>query len=83
MKKKKATIKIKNEDDRCFQYAVTVALNYREIELHPEKVSIIKPFIDKYNLKGINCPSKIDDWKTFQKNICLAYISKINSNYEK
>ena len=51
MKKKKATIKIKNEDDRCFQYAVTVALNYKEIELHPEKVSIIKPFINKYNLK--------------------------------
>ena len=48
--------------------------------------------------KGINHPSKIDDWKTFEKNnptialnilyikekeICSAYISKINSNCEK
>ena len=33
----------------CFQYAVTVALNYGEIELHPETASNIKPFINKYN----------------------------------
>ena len=27
----------KNKDDKCFQYAVTVALNCEEIESHPEK----------------------------------------------
>ena len=32
------------------------------------KSSTIKPFINKYNWKGINHLSKIDDWKTFQKN---------------
>ena len=37
IKKKKATINPKNEDDQCFQYAVTVALNYGEIESHPER----------------------------------------------
>ena len=77
---------------------VTVALNYREIESHPEKVSYIKPFINKCNCKGINYPSKIDDWKMFEKNnpriafnifyikekeICPAYISKHNSTREK
>ena len=31
-KKKKATINSKNTDDKCFQYAATVALNYEEIE---------------------------------------------------
>ena len=31
IKKKKATINPKNTDDKCFQYAVTVALNYEEI----------------------------------------------------
>ena len=45
-----------------------VALNYRGIESHPERVSNIKPFINKYNWKGINYPSKIDDWRTFEKN---------------
>ena len=68
IKKKRATINPKNEDDKCFQYAVMVALNYGQIKLHPERVSKIKPFINKYNWKGINYPSKIDDWKTFEKN---------------
>ena len=27
--KKKATINPKNNDDKCFQYALTVALNYQ------------------------------------------------------
>ena len=28
----------------------------------------IKPFINKYNWKGINYSSKIGDWKMFEKN---------------
>ena len=63
-----------------------------------ERVSNIKPFTHKHNSKGINYSSKIDDWKTIEKNnatialktlyskekeICPAYISKINSNCEK
>ena len=48
IKKKKVTINPKNEDDKCFQYAVTVALNYGETESQPEKVSNIKPFINNY-----------------------------------
>ena len=30
IKKKKTTINPKNEDDKCFQYAATAALNYEE-----------------------------------------------------
>ena len=39
---KKAKINPKNKDDKCFRYAVTVALSYREIESNPERVSKIK-----------------------------------------
>ena len=31
LKNKKATINPKNKDDKCFQYALTVALNYEQI----------------------------------------------------
>ena len=48
MKKKKATINPNTEDDKCFQYVVTVALNYAYIESHAERVSNIKPFLNKY-----------------------------------
>ena len=34
---KKATINPKNKDDKCFQYVLTVALNYEQIEKKPSK----------------------------------------------
>ena len=61
---------------------VTDALNYGEIKSNPERVSNIKPNsnINKYKWKGINYPSKIDDWKTFEKNntaiLLIFFISK-------
>ena len=46
-----------------------VALNYPETKPHPEGVSNIKPFINKYNWKGTNYPSKTNDWKRLRKII--------------
>ena len=51
LKNKKASINPKNNDDKCFQYALTVALNYQNIKNNPERISKIKPFIDQYNWK--------------------------------
>ena len=59
IKKKNTTVNPKIKDDKCFQYSATAALNFEEIELHPERVSIIKPFINKYTWKGIKYSSKI------------------------
>ena len=49
IKDKKSTINPKNNDFKCFQYAVTVALNHDKINKDPQGVSKIKPFIDQYN----------------------------------
>ena len=38
-----------------------VALKYVSTESHPERVSNIKLFLNKYNWKGRNYPSKIED----------------------
>ena len=66
--------------------------------MESRRVSNTKPLINKYNWKGIYYLSKLDEWKTFEKNnqrialnilyikekeICPAYISNINSNCEK
>ena len=64
----KSTINPKNNDDKCFQYAVTVALNYNKINKNPQRVSKIKPFIDQYNWKDVNFPSTGKDWKKFELN---------------
>ena len=68
LKNKKATINPKNNDDRCFQCAVALALNHEQIKSHPERISSMKPFIDQYNWKEIDFSSHKKDWKKFESN---------------
>ena len=98
IKKKRTTINPTNKDDKFLQYAATVALNNEKIKRDPQRISKIKPFINKCNWNGIKYPSKIDNWKTFekinlitalnilyikQKEIYPVYISKHSSTREK
>ena len=69
MVKWKKTINPKNEkDNKCFQYALTVALNYEKIKENHQRISKIKPFIDQYNWNEIDFPSTGKDWKKFESN---------------
>ena len=45
LKNKKSTINPKLNHNQCLQYALTVALNYQNIEQDPQTISKIKPFI--------------------------------------
>ena len=45
LKNKKVTINPKSNHDKCFQYAITAALNYEQIKSHPQRISKIKSFI--------------------------------------
>ena len=99
LKNKKSTINPKNNDDKCFQYAVTLALNLDKIKKDPQRVSKIKHFIEKYNWEDIDFPSTSKDWKKFEcknkvalnilyvpyntKKINIAYKSKNNLTQEK
>ena len=38
LKNKKATIHSKNKDDKCFQFTLTVALNYEKIKKHTQRI---------------------------------------------
>ena len=69
MAKKKATINPKNNDNNCFQYALTVALNYQNIKKTPQRISNLKPFINQYDWKEIDFPAQSSkDWKKFESN---------------
>ena len=99
LKNKKSTINPKNNDYKCFQYAITLALNLDKINNHPERISKIKPFIEEYNWKNIDLPSTNKDWKKFElnndaalnilyvpydtKKVEIAYESKYNLTREK
>ena len=68
LKDKKSTINPKNSDHKCFQYAVTLALNLDNIDNHPKRISKVKPFIDQYNWKDIDFPSTSKNWRKFELN---------------
>ena len=69
IKKQKATkIQKSNNDNKNFQYAVTVPLNHENIEKNAQRVSKINPLINKYNWKERSFPSHKKDWKKFESN---------------
>ena len=84
VKNKKATINpINKKDNKYFQYAITVALNHEEIGKHPERITKIKPFINKYNWEGINYPSEKEDWKKIDKNNLTIALNVLYAKKEK
>ena len=99
LKNKKSIINPKNNDYKCFQYAVTLVLNLDKINKNSQRMSKIKPFIEEYNWKDIDFPSASKDWKKFElnnevalnifyvphntKKIEIAYKSKHNLTREK
>ena len=72
LKDKKSTINPRNKDHKCYQYAVTLALNLNRINKDPQRASKIKPFIEKYNWEDIDFPSTSKDWKKFESNNEIA-----------
>ena len=68
LKDKKCCINKKNNDNKCFQYAATLALNFNNIDKDRQRISKIKPFINNYNWKDINFPAAKKDWNKFEIN---------------
>ena len=64
MGKKEAII----NGDNGFQNALDDALNHQTIELHPQRISKLKPYINKYNWEGINFPAGSKEWQKFERN---------------
>ena len=61
LKNKMATINPKNNDDKCFQYALTVTINYEKFKKDLQIIPKIKAFIDQCNRKDIDFPSHSKD----------------------
>ena len=68
LKDKKCTINQKNNDNKCFQYATTLALIFNNIDKHHQRILKIKPFINNYNWNNINFPTAKKDWNKFELN---------------
>ena len=100
VKSKHCCINPKNEDDdECFKWAVIAALNYGEIDSDHQRISKLKPFVDRYNWSGIKFPTPVKQCKKFEnqnldialnvlfidgeKEVNQAYISRYNTTRKK
>ncbi len=67
--KKKAVINMKNDDDQCFKWAVTRALNPVDDHDHAYRVTeLLKKQSEEYNWDGITFPIKVKDIPIWEKN---------------
>ena len=60
--------KPKNTDNKCFQYATILALNFNNIDKHHQRISKTKHFINNFNWNNINFPTAKKDWNKFEHN---------------
>ena len=69
--------------NKCFQYTVTAASNHEEMKKYPQGITIIKPFVNKYNREALNFPSEKNGWKNFEKNNVTISLNVLYANKEK
>ena len=55
-------------NDNSFQNALDDELHYQTIKTNPERISKLKPYINKYNWEGIEFPVGPKDWIKFERN---------------
>ena len=92
--RKKPIINPKNEDQECFKWAVIPALECQNIESHPERISSLIKFSNKYDWSGLGFPVSFKDIPKFefrnQISINLLaiedkeiYVCRKGGNYER
>ena len=75
IEKKKAIINLLNNDKECLKWAVIAALQWTEINSHPERMSNLRKFVDNYNWFGLRFPVSIKDIGVFEtNNNILVYV---------
>ena len=68
-------------NDNSLKNDLDDALNYPIIKTNPERISKLKPYINKYIWKGIDFPAGPKDWGKFEQNnktiaLNVLYISR-------
>ncbi|CAB3996294.1 Hypothetical predicted protein, partial [Paramuricea clavata] len=67
IREKKAIINMKNDDEECFKWAVTRALN--PTEDHPERITrILREQAEELDWEGIEFPTPLNNIKKFERN---------------
>ena len=57
-----------NKDEGCFKWVVIAALYQEDIKHHSERISLLEPYENQYNWKGLEFPVSIKKIDKFEKN---------------
>ena len=68
VKSKKCKINPQNNDNKCFQYAVTLSLYHQQMGKNSFRISKIKSFVNNLNWNNINFPPQQQDYGNFEMN---------------
>ena len=85
LKSKKAVINPQNKDEECFKRAIIAALHHEEIKNNLERISLLRPYKNQYNWKGLEFPVSIKKIDKFEKNnpgiaVNVLFSNKKNQN---
>ena len=67
IKHKKACINVKNNDQKCFAYAVVSAIHPINYPKDPTKVCYYKSKINELNMEGIQYPVSLENIRKYEK----------------
>ena len=65
---KKAVINPKNKDQECFKWTVMAALHHKDVDVHPERVTKLQLFAERYIWEGLEFPMALNKIGKFEKN---------------
>ena len=68
LKNRKAVINPQNKDEECFKWATSIALHHEDIKNNPERISLLRPYENQHNWKGLDLPVSIKKIDNFEKN---------------
>ena len=68
-------ISLRSSDIDSFKYSILISLHYYDISFHPERISKLKPFENKYNFKNITP----NDFEINNSNISLTIFDENNN----
>ena len=94
IKSNRAVLNPKSNDNKSFQYSITLSLYHKEIENNFNRITKIEPYTNNFNWNNINFPPTNQDYENFEinnenisLNICQfdnEKISQLNkSNYNR
>ena len=80
---KRCLLNPQNNDNKCFQYSITLSLYHEQIGKYYCRVPKIKQYTNNFNWNNINFPPQEQDYKTFEMNNESVATSILFANEQK